>query len=695
MILMNFQPRRLRDQWPLLFAGLFLLLWLATYISVGLYDALNFDGFPADGPFQLFNPLRRIADGQRAGVDFQFFHGIGVPFLHYPLFWAFGKIYGQTVFTSELSRYFTALACYLLSLGLFAFAATGGKFKKSVYFVAFALCLSEMFGLGQPGLYGNALALPGNSLLGARSTLPILTFALLLSRLPRAAKALGVGACAALALYFGTEHGLALNASFYCIGACVLVKSWFIERRTQRLETFLANLKFYALAGAATFVTGVLIYLVTCGPQGALQALRYNLIEVPADQFWYFGVPPNDFASSLADFPHASIKGVLLFLIAACWLLACLWLLFRATQAAPDSRVVTTAHMLCYGLVSCASCLGMLEKGYLSPLLRVFLFALLALVFHDGILELVADRLSTLNFGTRRALRLGFAVLLLVSFASIGNALYARIPAPVRIFGAGLPRLSPLWTKRLATATQAMDAKLAAGEKPVIWSTYAGLLEARYGVFHPKDDYIIHALGPRRREAYANTFRTVQPRFVQTVRRALFISYTEKRDYEQWLRDTSWDFYEDLLNNYDVLTTTDSAIFWARKNGAWVAPSDAFKPLAVNPGVDCLELPANSDAGQIVVVRLRYQVSNPWKRLPFVGGLPRFLVTPENTANDLPVSLAPYANEVRFPLYVKPGVRPKLNFAVRSLLPGASFAVTEVTYKVVPVSPSQAVFLQD
>lgn len=93
-------------------AGLFLTVWTYSHIAQSIYVSQYFDGFIANGPFQLFNPLRRIANGQTAGVDFQFFHGIGVPFLHYPLFALFGK----SLFASELSRNLTSLICFLSSL---------------------------------------------------------------------------------------------------------------------------------------------------------------------------------------------------------------------------------------------------------------------------------------------------------------------------------------------------------------------------------------------------------------------------------------------------------------------------------------------------------------------------------------------------------------------------------------------------
>src|SRR5947209_8516357 len=91
------------------------IAWILYYAVAGASAALWFDGAPGDGPFQIFNPLRRIAAGQTGGVDFIFYHGIGVPYLHYPLFALFGK----TLAASELSRQWTTLI--LLCASSYAF----------------------------------------------------------------------------------------------------------------------------------------------------------------------------------------------------------------------------------------------------------------------------------------------------------------------------------------------------------------------------------------------------------------------------------------------------------------------------------------------------------------------------------------------------------------------------------------------
>src|SRR3954468_10669973 len=72
--------------------------------------ALHFGGPPLDGPFQLFNALRRIGDGQRLGSTFEFFHGPGVPYLYYIPF-ALG---GKNLLASELARELLSVVLILI-----------------------------------------------------------------------------------------------------------------------------------------------------------------------------------------------------------------------------------------------------------------------------------------------------------------------------------------------------------------------------------------------------------------------------------------------------------------------------------------------------------------------------------------------------------------------------------------------------
>ena len=76
-----------------------------------------FNIFPIDGAFQLFNPLRRLADGQTAGIDFPFFHGLGTLLIHYPIFAAAGG----NLHASELSREIISPVLFILSATILAY----------------------------------------------------------------------------------------------------------------------------------------------------------------------------------------------------------------------------------------------------------------------------------------------------------------------------------------------------------------------------------------------------------------------------------------------------------------------------------------------------------------------------------------------------------------------------------------------
>src|SRR5262249_33597048 len=101
-----------------------------------------------------------------------------------------------------------------------------------------------------------------------------------------------------------------------------------------------------------------------------------------------------------------------------------------------------------------------------------------------------------------------------------------------------------------------------------LWSTYVAIVEDRLGIFHPEVDYIIHALG-KDRHAYALRFAEVRPRFVQTMRRD-WVPF----QYEEWLQTTSWDFYERLLLNYEIIKLSDWSLLWRRTDRPWRAPQD-------------------------------------------------------------------------------------------------------------------------
>src|ERR1035437_506141 len=119
-----------------------------------------FNGYPADGPFQLFNPLRRIAAGQTAGIDFQLSDGLLTAFIHYPIF----SLFAKPVFASEFSRQFLSVAFFIL-IPCAAFLLVVRPRRHAVCLAILAMAATDFVTRGE-------LALPANSLLGIRRSVP-------------------------------------------------------------------------------------------------------------------------------------------------------------------------------------------------------------------------------------------------------------------------------------------------------------------------------------------------------------------------------------------------------------------------------------------------------------------------------------------------------------------------------------------
>ncbi len=851
-------------------SGALLLIDVWFHVLVRAYSqSLNFSGYPTNGAFQLFNPLRRLADGQRPGVDFQFFHGLGVVFAHYPLF----QLFGKNLFASEMSRWIMSPSLFIISnfVIIYAFTRRWGV----------ALALSAVHSVLWEYAYAE-LYLPLNSILGVRSTFPILIGALLFAvySTPRWEHYrqsywffVALGCAGSLAFFFGTEHGLAT------IVALTLTMVCFHESHAGWVGRFKAT---GMMLGACIVSTVILFAAITRGP--FFIPLQYSLVEVPSDQFWYFGVPPNYFLTSLTGALENEyiivtiVVGLILFIIT-------LFIHYFKTDS--RRRVLPIIFLLLYGLVSNVPLLSSYIEHYSEPLMRLIVIIIVWLglvvlptvltryvpfkacspkslqsiifivlfitglsVAHNRIPNITTDvellSLTEQQEGIRRSgvyLDPQWVQSYTVSTTAIGfddyvipasindknwsNGIYKSLPGfvvnntptirdllhvgdtlffydsgvqhiralqdngvwlivytdghlltvkdgfPNKIYINGLypgnnpsvvgtidnpayrdlPFILPYqvtddnWNRGISrTATPStfvvpysvfIESTLAVGDtlffhksgkrtisaieiaspwiiisvnepihgatdgyphkiyvnkdvstyKPKIWSTYAGLLEAEYSMFHPGDDYIIHALGPKRRREYDNKFAEYGAHYVTTMRRAFFL-------YEDWLMNEHWKFYELVLNNYDVIATTPDRLIWKRTNNAWntpalswegeitVAPNDPAITLSFNDSID-----TGSSEYSLVVVEVDYTINNPWHAVPYLNNMPRYFITPRGSVNTTPVSLPPYETTWQFPLIISRGSPVTLSIDTASLLPGAEFTVHSIRYRQSDASP--------
>ena len=109
----------------LLFTAVFvsiahLLVFVGYAVFAALGNGLAMDSYAANGTFQLYNPLRRLLDGEVLARDFPFFHGVGVPLLHFPLFY----VMGHNLFAVEAAKLLLSLLLFLISSFLLFWACS-------------------------------------------------------------------------------------------------------------------------------------------------------------------------------------------------------------------------------------------------------------------------------------------------------------------------------------------------------------------------------------------------------------------------------------------------------------------------------------------------------------------------------------------------------------------------------------------
>lgn len=665
------RPRR-PARWAVYAAQAFIAAWFLRYLVQGTKLALWFDGFSNDGPFQIFDPLRRIASGQAGGRDFIFFHGIGIPYLHYPLFALFG---GNTLIASELSRHFTSLTLFLLSLGAFTWVALRRAPRVWIGAAVSIMVIEALFPAdGMSGPY-----LVGHSLISLRSTMPIFAFAVLQVPIRDSLKAALTGLCVGLALAFGTEHGLSLAISLGFVFAVTLAQKIFLKN-TSRGLLFL-NFRFILIALSTAIASAALVLIALVGVKGMLVALHFNLVELPADQFWFIGSPPMPYLGAWRQLitDHHLILCFLPTVFAAfalAWILVKSWR--RPLRIGTDWQALTIL-MLFYGMMTGVPLLSTLSRHYVFPLARI--------VMLTG-LVLFANRADPLVMPWQKWSRIAS-----VSFAAVGFAAAAALFAHAAGQATQLVRhlrsdsyaysrfLDSHWDTFMAQGTHLIDFKRKRNELS-LWSTYVSLLEWHYGLIHPTpEDYIIHATGKARWDDYVATFEKTNPEFVQTM--------TNEFDFEEWLQNERWEFYEALLNNYDLPQRVEHALIWQRKDQPWRSPAGNFQTVQLGPDGQSATLPMVAESDRLGVVRVHYRILNRWGALPLLGNTPRYLAFIEGSPRKLAISFPQYDSEFDFPVQLSPGKPVRLRFRTDTLLPGAAFVPERVEIKILDWQPSR------
>lgn len=613
---------------------IYLVVLAAHLIIIALFSGTYIQTYAADGTFQLYNPLRRLFDGQTIGKDFPFFHGVGVPILHYPFF----ILFGHNLFAAETAKWLVTPVLFFVTSLLF-FAAYFKNVKKTLISTAvFSLFAFQFINV----------VFPGNSLVGVRTTFPVLAGAFMLWRpvlmirirsLPFSFYKPVLFLLLALAVACGTEQGLAAITAYGILEFIKYARSTLQIRRW--LMLFLGDM----LAIAAT-VFLVITILTTGHP---LQALHYALIDIPKDQGWYFGAPPNEFLSIdslslLVDKYFLPMGGTILLG------LGLLYFVMKRSLIKPDKSYVAQYYIL-YGLIVFVVGISgyFAPSAQLIPLHRVLALFMAAILFEQWVFGKSKNKNIIASNSTRYVLLAITAVILLYATVitahdttrfQIINILKLSKHARNNQLDTG--SLSAQWQKRVTRFQPFLQ------DNPSLWSTYTSVYDSVNGTLSSSrggEDYIIHALGKERRESYEKDFINQRPSYVITLKPTYF-------RYEEWLWIRHWSFYKQLFENYEIVADNDAHVLWKYQVGRQKAHVVPINLRNDQNGEIKMTFPKSSKV-QLYEINVSYKAHGA---MPTLNKFPRYMIRIESSEiQRFDISLPAYQTTWSFPVVVAPG----------------------------------------
>lgn len=650
---------------------------LGLFLNSANIGSRYFDGYPIDGYFQTYHPLQRMLEGQIPGSDFPVFTGIGLPYLLFIPFYLLGGNFAASQFAVIFVTGFLFVFLNMWFLKTFQFSL--------LFSIGYASLLT-LYALQNYAL--SPLVTPGNDNLGLRSSSVIVSAALLYLinvkwpgriYLVEILSAVVIGS----SIVYSTEYGLAALVAYLSL-------KWLFGFRARLTSRVTSTLVFLLFSGLSCFVW---FSILTLGhPFGAM---HYAFIDVPQDQFWYFGGPPNGFVHDLGfylqlpKFVYLSILETIFFLVL---------FIVKGNKAA----LVLSFALLTSLIAGVVSSLGISSITYFFPLKRVMLLTFPFVVTMTWeVIKMNKDvKLGKIPLITQSFSRYSKLILSLVTagftLSYVAPSLYANNQSIIansssdsyRYSGKLGLALGGLYagTFRMAQIIKG-DPSTTNYKGPLVFSTYATALEIMLHQEQPTGfDYIIHVLGDKNRHNYLREFESSPALYVTTIRPSFTV-------YEMWLRMTNWPFYRYLYLHYVPVYQSAYQTLWKRSN--------VSKHLAMNHREVKATLGTNgtswmiysidtshlkSDA--ILNVTLHYHVSYAPFKIPFFSKLSRVIVQPMNSGEDFPVAIPAFKNSFSFPVYYKRGDAPlKLSVYILPSL-GAHIKTFGCDISVTPISPT-------
>ena len=343
-------------------AGLYALSLFVVFLYC-YYQSSFFNSYPYDGPFQTLYSLRKISEGQLPGRDFYFFHGNGIPFVHYPIYYMLGKSLFSSYLSESLIHIFFVLAPVQLVVSYYC-----GRLAGMLSLILWVL-ISTLDFHGVVVFTSLSVFQPLSSF-GIRSISPVVV-ALGLAYIFHVKRDLSYyykGLAIALvfspfAFLLGTEHGV------YALFVMYVFVFFMMIWRAPVLKGALVGILFPCLSLSWL----ILVHLILFGNLSAFYELR-NLVN---DQTWYYGVYPHLFTIDIREIifsGHGQYKAYRLYI---CLTVLTICAAFVAVKRHwfNCSQVIFLSYLFVEACIGLSSNLGYVSIHYASPLLRVLYFA--------------------------------------------------------------------------------------------------------------------------------------------------------------------------------------------------------------------------------------------------------------------------------------------------------------------------------
>jgi MFS family permease len=658
-------------------------LWLAIFFNA-YASSKYFCGEYSNGAFEHLNPLRRLAAGQIPGRDFQNYHGIGLVYLSYPIY----VLLGQNLFASQMSRYLLSPSLFLLSTFIFFFTCSR-KFGLSTLLTGLMSLAAQTFFVVPfiPGYYVD---------FGIRTAFPVIAASIIILLLQTKSRLssfpyfhLISSFFVGLSFFIATEQGLAAFA------ALIITLLFFFPKTKTHLRIV------FAFAAIVFSFAWVLLFFLVSSGKYFLEPIHYALVEQPADQFWNSGAPPNPFLqtpSDLLSFPYIFNSLAVFFL-----LLAVLLIVYKKIKHPETPGVL---FLLIYGFFSLIPLLSYLADFTATALVRTEALAIswIALIFLPHLSSKLTTRQYPFNlkytvWGSSTVIFLFLLISQIKNAAAAADNLQqgkARYEKNGLQAAAGV-YLCDYWLNWqyhidvLSKYIPQLKNPGLPGPTPKFWSTFPGLPELILGQFNQADDYMAFSVGPQRRSRYVSIFNQTRPDIITTIRK------NSGGAWEEWLQNNDWDFYTTLLKDYQPIDTTLFTIVWKRAENSWTLPPDWDGIITPPDNSTVLEIPLSGSHQDydILDLQIDYEIKNPWPGSLYIGKLPRFLISIENSLSQIPISLPPYWNQRNLPVILKKDANPVLRLHIAPSLPGVNFFITKLKYRVLKLPPQKRGALLD